>query len=58
MCDCFRAADESKNSRNVSACETGARIVVLSPLPGAMPGTETYLSLLQYNVIQLANALS
>ncbi|WP_447985414.1 metal ABC transporter substrate-binding protein [Nitrospira sp. Nam74] len=40
------------------ARETGARIVVLSPLPGAMPGTETYLSLLRYNVMQLANALS
>ena len=43
---------------DVLARETGARIVVLSPLPGAMPGTETYLSLLRYNVIQLANALS
>jgi ABC-type Zn uptake system ZnuABC Zn-binding protein ZnuA len=42
----------------VLARETGARIVVLSPLPGAMPGTETYLSLLRYNVMQLANALS
>jgi hypothetical protein len=27
-------------------------------LPGAMPGTETYLSLLRYNVMQLADALS
>jgi ABC-type Zn uptake system ZnuABC Zn-binding protein ZnuA len=43
---------------DVLARETGARIVVLSPLPGAMPGTETYLSLLRYNVTQLANALS
>jgi ABC-type Zn uptake system ZnuABC Zn-binding protein ZnuA len=43
---------------DVLARETGARIVVLSPLPGAMPGTETYLSLLRYNVMQLANALS
>jgi ABC-type Zn uptake system ZnuABC Zn-binding protein ZnuA len=42
----------------VLARETNARIVVLSPLPGAMPGTETYLSLLRYNVMQLANALS
>jgi zinc/manganese transport system substrate-binding protein len=43
---------------DVLARETGARIVVLSPLPGAMPGTETYLSLLRYNVMQLADALS
>jgi ABC-type Zn uptake system ZnuABC Zn-binding protein ZnuA len=43
---------------DVLARETGARIVVLSPLPGALPGTETYLSLLRYNVMQLANALS
>jgi len=43
---------------DVLARETGARIVVLSPLPGAMPGTENYLSLLRYNVMQLANALS
>jgi ABC-type Zn uptake system ZnuABC Zn-binding protein ZnuA len=40
------------------ARETGARLVVLSPLPGAMPGTETYLDLLRYNVTQLVNALS
>jgi zinc/manganese transport system substrate-binding protein/zinc transport system substrate-binding protein/manganese/iron transport system substrate-binding protein len=40
------------------ARETGARLVVLSPLPGAMPGTETYLDLLRYNVEQLVNALS
>lgn len=43
---------------DVLARGTGARIVVLSPLPGAMPGTETYLKLLRYNVMQLANALS
>lgn len=43
---------------DVLARETGARVVVLSPLPGAMPGTETYLTLLRYNVMQLADALS
>ena len=37
--------------------ETGARIVVLTPLPGAMAGTETYLDMLRYNVFQLAQAL-
>ena len=39
------------------ADETGARIVVLSPLPGTIKGTETYLSLLAYNVMQLVAAL-
>lgn len=38
--------------------ETGARVIVLSPLPGAVPGTETYVDLLRYNVTQLAAALS
>jgi hypothetical protein len=26
-------------------------------LPGGVPGTETYLDMLRYNVLQLANAL-
>jgi zinc/manganese transport system substrate-binding protein/zinc transport system substrate-binding protein/manganese/iron transport system substrate-binding protein len=37
--------------------ETGAHIVVLTTLPGALPGTETYLDMLRYNVLQLADAL-
>jgi ABC-type Zn uptake system ZnuABC Zn-binding protein ZnuA len=37
--------------------ETGARVVVLTTLPGGLPGTETYLDMLRYNVLQLANAL-
>jgi ABC-type Zn uptake system ZnuABC Zn-binding protein ZnuA len=37
--------------------ETGARVVVLSPLPGAIKGTESYLALLEYNVTQLVAAL-
>ena len=41
----------------VLARETGARVVVLTTLPGALPGTETYLDMLRYNVIQLADAL-
>ena len=48
----------SQKIPEVLARETAVRIVVLSPLPGALPGTETYLSLLRYNVMQLANALS
>lgn len=37
--------------------ETGARVVVLTPLPGGVAGTETYLDMLRYNVQQLAQAL-
>jgi ABC-type Zn uptake system ZnuABC Zn-binding protein ZnuA len=39
------------------ARETGGQVVVLTPLPGGMPGTESYLDLLRYNVRQLARAL-
>ena len=38
------------------AAETGARIAVLTTLPGGLPGTETYLDMLRYNVLQLAQA--
>ena len=34
-----------------------ARVVVLTTFPGGLPGTETYLDMLRYNVLQLANAL-
>ncbi|WP_447978781.1 metal ABC transporter substrate-binding protein [Candidatus Nitrospira bockiana] len=39
------------------ARETGIRIVVLSALPGGLPGTERYLDFLRYNVTQLIAAL-
>jgi len=39
------------------AKETKTRIVVLTTLPGGIPGTETYIDMLRYNVLQLANAL-
>jgi ABC-type Zn uptake system ZnuABC Zn-binding protein ZnuA len=39
------------------AKETGARVVVLTTLPGGLPNTETYLDMLRYNVLQLVNAL-
>ena len=39
------------------AKETGARVLVLTTLPGGLPHTETYLDMLRYNVLQLANAL-
>ncbi|MFO0774904.1 MAG: metal ABC transporter substrate-binding protein [Nitrospiraceae bacterium] len=38
------------------ADETGARLVVLTPLTGGLPGTETYLDMLRYNVLQLVQA--
>ncbi|MGH7233682.1 MAG: metal ABC transporter substrate-binding protein [Nitrospiraceae bacterium] len=41
----------------VLARETGARVVMLTPLPGGLPGTATYLDMLRYDVLQLANAL-
>ncbi|MEP6960408.1 MAG: metal ABC transporter substrate-binding protein [Nitrospirota bacterium] len=37
--------------------ETGARVVVLTTLPGGLPHTETYIDMLRYNVLQLVNAL-
>ncbi|MEO6306620.1 MAG: metal ABC transporter substrate-binding protein [Nitrospiraceae bacterium] len=39
------------------AKETKTQIVVLTTLPGGVPGTETYIDMLRYNVLQLANAL-
>ncbi|HJU04243.1 MAG TPA: metal ABC transporter substrate-binding protein [Nitrospiraceae bacterium] len=41
----------------VLARETGAQVVMLTPLPGGIPGTETYLDMLRYDVMQLAKAL-
>jgi ABC-type Zn uptake system ZnuABC Zn-binding protein ZnuA len=43
---------------SVLAQETGAHVVVLSPLPGGLPGTDSYLDLLRYNVTTLADALA
>jgi ABC-type Zn uptake system ZnuABC Zn-binding protein ZnuA len=39
------------------AQETGAAVVVLTPLPGALPGTDDYLSMMRYNAATLAAAL-
>ena len=39
------------------ARETKAHIVVLTTLPGGLAGTGTYLDMLRYNVLQLADAL-
>ncbi len=37
--------------------ETGATVVVLTPLPGALPGTDDYLSMMRYNAATLIGAL-
>ena len=37
--------------------ESKANVVVLTTLPGGLPGTETYLDMLRYNVLQLVRAL-
>jgi ABC-type Zn uptake system ZnuABC Zn-binding protein ZnuA len=47
----------SQKLPDLLAKETGIRIVVLTTLPGGLPQTETYLDMLRYNVLQLANAL-
>ncbi|MFQ5597637.1 MAG: metal ABC transporter substrate-binding protein [Nitrospiria bacterium] len=41
----------------ILAEETGVKIVSLSPLPGAIPGTERYVDLIRYNVDTLVSAL-
>jgi ABC-type Zn uptake system ZnuABC Zn-binding protein ZnuA len=47
----------SQKIPNLLAKETKTQIVVLTTLPGGLPGTETYLDMLRYNVLQLVNAL-
>jgi ABC-type Zn uptake system ZnuABC Zn-binding protein ZnuA len=47
----------SQKLPDLLAKETKARVVVLTTLPGGLPGTETYLDMLRYNVLQLVNAL-
>ena len=39
------------------ARETRAHVVILTTMPGGLEGTETYLDMLRYNVLQLASAL-
>ena len=47
----------SQKTPELLARDTGARVVVLTTLPGGLPHTETYLDMLRYNVLQLVNAL-
>jgi ABC-type Zn uptake system ZnuABC Zn-binding protein ZnuA len=47
----------SQKTPELLAKETSARVVVLTTLPGGLPHTDTYLDMLRYNVLKLANAL-
>ncbi|MCP9470074.1 MAG: metal ABC transporter substrate-binding protein [Nitrospira sp.] len=47
----------SQRIPNLLSKETGASVVVLTTLPGGLPGTESYLDMLRYNVLKLADAL-
>jgi zinc/manganese transport system substrate-binding protein len=47
----------SRKIPELLAKETGARVVVLTTLPGGLPYTDTYLDMLRYNVLQLVDAL-
>jgi ABC-type Zn uptake system ZnuABC Zn-binding protein ZnuA len=47
----------SQKIPDLLAKETKARVLVLTTLPGGLPGTGTYLDMLRYNVLQLCNAL-
>lgn len=47
----------SRRIPELLARETNAHIVVLTALPGGLAGTATYLDMLRYNVLQLADAL-
>ncbi len=39
------------------ASETGVALITLSPLTGAIPGTDTYISLIEYNVREIIKAI-
>ena len=41
----------------ILAQESGARVVVLTAMTGGVPGTDSYLDMLRYNVTKLAEAL-
>ncbi len=54
-------ASEPALSRKIPqalAQETGARVVHLAPLPGAITGVDSYLQMIRYNVETLATALN
>lgn len=39
------------------ADETGVRIVTLTPIPGGLPGTDTYIDMMEYNGGRLSEAM-
>jgi len=39
------------------AGETGIKVVTLTPIPGGLPGTDTYIEMMEYNGSRLAEAL-
>jgi len=47
----------SQKIPNLLSKESKAGVVILTTLPGGLPGTETYIDMLRYNVLQLAHAL-
>lgn len=47
----------SQRVPDLLAKESDARVVILTTLPGGLPGTETYLDMLRYNVLQLVHTL-
>jgi ABC-type Zn uptake system ZnuABC Zn-binding protein ZnuA len=47
----------SRRLPELLARETKAHVVVLTTMPGGLTGTETYLDMLRYNVLQLVSAL-
>lgn len=47
----------SQRIPHLLAKETGATVVILTTLPGGVPNTDSYLDMLRYNVLKLAEAL-
>ncbi|MFQ5455818.1 MAG: metal ABC transporter substrate-binding protein [Nitrospirota bacterium] len=47
----------SQNIPEMIAAETGAKVVILTPLPGAISGTDDYISMMEYNADQLVRGL-
>jgi len=39
------------------ADETGVKVITLTPIPGGLPGTDTYIEMMEYNGSRLAEAL-
>jgi len=36
--------------------ETNAKMIILTPIPGGLPGTGTYIEMMEYNAEQLSSA--